>query len=56
MLYIHSLPCDFLFLFFKNIKYFNTHKKRQENLKETNSDVFSKELNSWIHNNKIYNM
>ena len=40
-----------LFSFFENTKYFNTHTQgeRGEGFKETNSDVYLKRLNSWIH-------
>ena len=39
------------FFFFKNTKNFNTHKGRGEKIfKETNSGVYLKGYNSWIHN------
>ena len=42
---------SFFFFFVKNTKYFNTHTQgeRREGFKETNSDVYSKGFNSWIH-------
>ena len=40
-----------VFFFFKNTKNFNTHKGRGEKIfKETNSGVYLKGYNSWIHN------
>ena len=48
-----NLFYDILFiyeLFFLNTKYFNTCRERGENFKQTDSGVYPKGLNSWIHN------
>ena len=47
-----------IYIFFRILKYFNTHihGERREDLKETDSGVYLKEPNSWIHSMSVGNI